>query len=128
MSKILAPFGFATPPSVEFDLDTLERAREFLAQAGGPVVVKPDGIVKSRFAAPDGPGAGRGVTCGVRTAEELQHAARWAALFGSKLIVERQVAGASYRLLYLDGALVDAVRRDSPRVFGDGLKTIGELL
>lgn len=127
-AQLLAPHGFTTPASVAFDPDALGEGLDFLARTGGPLVVKPDGIRQSRFAAPAGPGAGRGVTCGVRTPRELERAARWASLFGAKLIAEKEVPGASYRLLYLDGELIDAVRRDPPRVFGDGISTIDELI
>ncbi len=127
-AKLLAPLGFVTPESVSFGLDSSEKGLAFLASARGPVVVNPDGIPQRRFFTPSGPGAGRGVTCGVRTPQEFARAARWASLFGSELIVEKHVEGASYRLLYLDGHLIDAVRRDSPRVFGDGVSTLAELV
>jgi hypothetical protein len=127
-ARLLAPLGFQAPPSIDFDMESLDRALAFLAASKSPVVVKPDGVPQSRFMAVDGPGAGRGVTCGVRTPAELRRAARWASLFGSRLIAEKQVEGASYRLLYLDGRLIDAVRRDPPRVFGDGMSTIGQLV
>ncbi len=127
-ARLLAPLGFVTPESVTFDPGSLEEGLAFLAAARGPVVVKPDGVPQGRFAVPDGPGAGRGVTCGVRTGAEFRRAARRAAVFGSRLIAEKQIEGASYRLLYLDGQLIDAVRRDPPRVFGDGISTIAELM
>jgi hypothetical protein len=127
-ANLLAPHGFTTPESVTFDLDTLGKAQEFLAGARCALVVKPDGVPKSRFCAPGGPGSGRGVTCGVRKPEELARAARWGALFGAKLIAEKQIEGASYRLLYLEGELIDAVRRDPPRLFGDGVSSIAELV
>lgn len=127
-ARLLSPLGFTTPESVTFGLDSLDRGLAFLAAARGPVVVKPDGIAQTRFSVSDGPGGGRGVTCGVRAPDELRRAARWAALFGSRLIAEKHIEGASYRLLYLDGKLIDAVRRDPPRVFGDGVSTIGELM
>jgi hypothetical protein len=127
-AQLLAPHGFTTPQSVAFDPDALREGLDFLARFGGPLVVKPDGIPKSRFVAPEGPGAGRGVTCGVRTPRELERAARWASLFGAKVIAEKEIAGGSHRLLYLDGELIDAVRRDPPRLFGDGISTIAELM
>lgn len=127
-ARLLAPLGFDAPASVSFGLDSLDKALAFQASVGGPVVVKPDGAASGGLMAGDGPGAGRGVTCGLRTPAELERAARWASLFGATLICEEQIDGASYRLLYLDGELIDAVRRDPPRVFGDGLSTIAELI
>lgn len=127
-ARLLAPYGFAAPASVEFDLDSLDKGYAFLAAARGPIVLKPDGIPRGRFVSSDGPGAGRGITCGVRTRAELARAARWAALFGARILAEEEMPGASYRLLYLDGRLIDAVRRDAPRVFGDGASTLAELI
>ena len=127
-ARLLEPHGFTTPESVSFDLDSLRHGLEFLTRVGGPLVLKPDGTPSGGFLSGAGPGAGRGITCGVRTPAELTRAARWAAMFGAKVIAEKQIDGASYRLLYLDGEMIDAVRRDSPRVFGDGMSTIDELL
>jgi cyanophycin synthetase len=47
---------------------------------------------------------------------------------GGRLVIERQVAGDSYRLLYLDGVLLDAVRRRPPAVLGDGSSTVRALI
>jgi cyanophycin synthetase len=127
-ARLLGPLGFTTPPSVEFDLDSIDKAVAFMSSIQSRVVIKPDGIPASRFVTPEGPGAGRGVTCGVSTSAELLEAARWASLFGASMIAEKMVEGASCRLLYLDGVLIDAVRRDPPRVFGDGISTIEELI
>jgi D-alanine-D-alanine ligase-like ATP-grasp enzyme len=55
-------------------------------------------------------------------------AARHAAAFNPELLVEEQLVGASYRLLYLDGEFIDAVRRDSPVVIGDGRSNIRQLV
>lgn len=126
-ARLLEPLGFTAPASVSFDLDSLDAALAFQAASEGPLVVKPDGVPSSRFVA-EGPGGGRGVTCGIRTPRQLVRAAGWASLFGARLIAEEQVAGASIRLLYLDGELIDAVRRDPPRLFGDGIATLAELI
>jgi cyanophycin synthetase len=42
--------------------------------------------------------------------------------------VEPQVPGSVYRLLFLDGELLDVVRRDPPHVTGDGSSTVRELI
>jgi len=44
------------------------------------------------------------------------------------LLIEHQVAGENYRLLYLDGVLIDAIRRGSPTLAGDGRHRVGELV
>ncbi len=72
--------------------------------------------------------SGRGMTCGVRTRRELAIAARRAAGYSSQVLVERMVLGASYRVLLLDGEVLDVIRRDPPGVRGDGRSTIAELI
>jgi cyanophycin synthetase len=43
-------------------------------------------------------------------------------------LVEQQRDGHSYRLLYLNGRLIDAIRRDPPVLVGDGSKSIRQLV
>ena len=40
------------------------------------------------------------------------------------VLIERQIEGDSYRLLYLDGKLLDVIRRPPPMLEGDGVSTI----
>ena len=51
-----------------------------------------------------------------------------AARLDTRLLIERQVPGEMYRLLYLDGELLDVVLRQAPHVLGDGRSTIVELI
>jgi cyanophycin synthetase len=113
----LAAKGLRTPRSVAFDLDTLALAEAFMAAQSGPVVVKPA----------DGTGCGHGVTTHIATREALRDAALHAAAFHAHLLVEEQLPGASYRLLFLHGECLDAVRRDPPVLSGDGRSTIRQL-
>lgn len=116
--EFMARTPLRTPGHERFTLSSLERAEAFLKAQPGPVVVKPA----------DGTGGGRGVTTGITTAAALQAAARHAAGFHQDLMVEEQLTGDNYRLLYLDGDYIDAVRRDSPTVTGDGTSTIATLV
>lgn len=116
--ELMAARGLPLPAHRLFDVATMERAEKFLAQASGPVVVKPA----------DGTGGGHGVTTGITTIEGIRAASRHAASFNSRLLVEEQLSGASFRLLYLDGEFIDAVRRDSPIVAGNGRSTIRKLV
>jgi cyanophycin synthetase len=117
--QLLAEYGLSASRHCEMTVTSLERGYEFLRQAGDrAVVVKPA----------SGTGAGHGVTTGIRDAKALERAAQRAAAFCSDLLIEEEVDGASYRLLYLDGELIDAIRRDSPTVTGDGKHTIAELI
>ncbi len=115
---MLAAKGLRVPKRQKFGMDSLERAITFLRENGGPVVVKPA----------DGTGCGHGVTTRITDRYGLVKAARHAAAFHAELLVEEQLVGASHRLLYLDGEFIDAVRRDSPVVTGDGRSTIRQLV
>lgn len=116
--EFMARKGIRLPKHVKFDLKDLESATQFLRDQDGPVVVKPA----------DGTGGGRGVTTGILTQSALVSAARHAAGFNTKLLAEEQLTGASFRLLYIDGEFIDAVRRDSPVVTGDGQSSVLQLV
>lgn len=93
-------------------------AASFLARSGGPCVVKPAA----------GTGGGHGVVPGVNDLEDLLRA-RWHASTGvDRLMIERQIDGAIYRLLLLDGELLDVVRSVPANVTGDGDSTIEALI
>jgi D-alanine-D-alanine ligase-like ATP-grasp enzyme len=115
---MLAAKGLRVPRRLKFGMVSVERAFTFLRENGGPVVVKPA----------DGTGCGHGVTTQITDHYGLLNAARHAAAFNTQLLVEEQLVGASYRLLFLDGEFIDAVRRDSPVVTGDGRSNIRQLV
>ncbi len=115
--RLLAEDHCPVPRSQVFTLDTINKAFEFQQKTAGAVVVKPMDSW-----------AGQGVTVNIKTAETLQQAASFAAQFGEKLLVENHIAGDSYRLLFLNGDFIDAVRRDSPQITGDGKSTIKQLV
>lgn len=116
--SILSANGLPTPDHAEFSLDHMGKAYKFLAQHH-VCVVKPA----------DDTAGGCGVTTGVETRFQLVKAAAAAAGYGStRLLIEEQVEGEMIRLLYLDGRLLDAVRRSFPTVVGDGKSRISQLL
>ena len=115
---LLAQAGVAVPRNLEFTLDDRSAALAFLAEAGSPCVVKPG----------SGMGGGAAITTGVETASELTRASRRAARFETRLLIERQIRGHVHRFLYLDGKLLDVVRREPPRVAGDGHSTLEDLI
>ena len=115
---LLADAGVPVPQHLELDFPHLGPARAELARTGGPIVVKPA----------SGTSGGDGATTGIRTRRELVRAAIRAARTGPHILVERQVPGDEYRLLFLDGALLDVVRRRPPAVVGDGRSTVADLL
>src|SRR5262249_49505128 len=75
-----------------------------------------------------GAGGGVGVVTGIRTHWPLALAAGAASRRGGRILLEEQVEGTNYRLLYLDGRLLDVVRREPPSVRADGTSTVRALL
>lgn len=116
--NLLADHGIKVPEYVEFTLGDIHQALNFLRSINGSIVVKPA----------RGTAGGDGVTTNIRTPRDLKRAVIFASLYGQTILAERQIAGVSYRLLYLKGKLLDAIRRKSPSVVGDGKSTIKELL
>jgi cyanophycin synthetase len=114
---MLADAGLPVPRHVVFTLRTLSKASEFLAQIG-------EGVIKPA----SGTGGGSGVTTGIRTPWQLAWAATLAAQYDGEMLLQEQIAGNNYRLLYLDGVLLDAVQRCPPSVIGDGRSTIRQLV
>jgi cyanophycin synthetase len=118
-ARLLREAGVPTVRQVACPARELEPARGLLRALGGrPVVVKPA----------SGTGAGDGVTTGVRSERALGLAAAFAAAHGPRVCVEEQVEGVELRLLFLDGELLDAVRRGAPCVVGDGRATVRTLV
>ncbi len=116
--KMLQEHGYPTPRYCEFDPYTLDKARSFLSEIGTSAVVKPR----------RGSGGG-GVTTGVNNEGRLRRASSVAAAnWSQKMMIEEQCEGESYRLLFLDGELIDAIKRCRPTVVGDGKRCIEELI
>jgi D-alanine-D-alanine ligase-like ATP-grasp enzyme len=115
--RCLAAAGLATTRHTVFELPEIAQALEFLAQASGSCVIKPA----------EGEG-GYGVTCGVRTANDLVRAAVRASRLGPRILIEDEVHGTFFRFLVLDEEILSVVRRDPPSVQGDGRSTIEELI
>jgi len=117
VAKRLAAHELPIPAWRQFSLSSIAEAVNFM-QAGNTYVVKPARDT----------GAGLGVTTNVESRRDLICAAARAAVFGNMLSIEQQIEGDNYRLLYLDGVLLDAVLRAPPTVTGDGRATIRELV
>jgi D-alanine-D-alanine ligase-like ATP-grasp enzyme len=115
---LLADQGLPIPPHAAFTLKSIDRALAFLESSGKECVVKPA----------KGTGGGRGVATGLRHPRHLARATAAAAVYGDELLIEEQVEGDNYRLLYLDGVLLDAFVRRLPSIVGDGRSTIAQLV
>jgi cyanophycin synthetase len=118
MHRLLAVHGLPTPRHLEFDMSELPKAADFLDAAGRPCVIKPA----------CGTGGGLGVVTGIRTHWQLALAAWNASRWGDHPLLEEQVEGTNYRLLYLDGQLLDVVKREPPFTVGDGALSVCGLI
>jgi cyanophycin synthetase len=115
--RLLAEAGFPVPEHVVVTKDDVHEAAAFLARVPPPVVVKPvDGT------------AGEGVIGQIHTLEQLNRALRDSGRYCQRMLVERMVAGDTFRLLFLDGELLDAIRRLPTYLTGDGRSTIETLM
>lgn len=115
--SLLSEAGVAVPEHLAFDARDRQAAESFLARGPLPCVVKPA----------RGTG-GSGVTGEIRTAGELRRAALAATRFAPRLLIERQIAGDVFRLLVLDGEVLDVVHRLPPTIVGDGHSTVEDLI
>jgi cyanophycin synthetase len=116
--QLLARAGIMIPRYVEFTFKEMARAVGFMESGRRECVVKPA----------KGTGGGRGVTTGIRRPLHLALAAAAAAVYGDDLLIEEQLEGDNYRLLYLDGVLLDAYVRKPPTIVGDGRSTVSQLV
>jgi D-alanine-D-alanine ligase-like ATP-grasp enzyme len=116
--RLLADAGLPTPRHAAFDISDLRPAVAFLESTDSECVVKPA----------SGTGGGLGVTTGVRSRWQLARAAFAAGRYAADVLIEEQITGENYRLLYLDGKLIDAVVRKAPSVVGDGKRNLAQLV
>src|SRR5215470_10720978 len=117
--RLLANAGLPVPPHATYTLAEMYRAENFMMQnPAWSFVVKP---------AVDTSG-GRGVTLDVRSLRGCRAASARASLYSHELLIEKFVAGECYRLLFLDGQMIDAVRQRGLWIEGDGRSTLGQLI
>ncbi|HEV7299966.1 MAG TPA: hypothetical protein VGN72_11425 [Tepidisphaeraceae bacterium] len=116
--RLLREEGLSVPRHAAFSIGELGPAKAFISTCLGDCVVKPAG----------GTGGGRGVTTGIRRPSHLARAAAWAAVYNDELMIEEQIHGDNYRLLYLDGVLIDSFVRRLPSVVGDGRTNVAGLV
>ena len=117
-TKFVTLHGMHAPATIkvlgnEFDLKTVEK---FLDRYGR-VVVKP--LNRSLSV---------GLTTDVTTSLQLQKAIKKAAKYSAEVLVQEQVFGEEVRFAVINGKVVSALLRRTPRVVGDGVSTIAELI
>ena len=110
--------GYIPPQYCEFNLQSIQKANDFLKKSHSPCVVKP---------AQD-TGAGNGVTMGISHYKTLERAAINASTYSKNLLIEQTVTGKSFRILILNNQYINAIRRDPPQITGDGKSSISELI
>ncbi len=113
--KLLAAAGVPVPAGRR--VKDAEDAWEAAQEVGLPVVVKPQ----------DG-NQGKGITVNITTKEQLVAAYNIAITFRDDIMVERYLPGNDFRLLVVGDKLVAAARRDPPKVVGDGVHTVAQLV
>lgn len=116
--RMLTEGNFPIQDYCEYGIHSLNKAMDFIKSKGKPCVVKPAA----------GSGAGNGITTKISNYKQLKKASVWAATFSPRLLIEEEIPGDSYRLMYLGGKFLDAVRRNPPVVTGDGKTTIKKLM
>jgi cyanophycin synthetase len=97
--------------------ESAEHAWLIAEEIGLPVAVKPR---KGN--------QGKGVSIGLCTREAVAAAFEIAVRRDGEVLVERHIDGADFRLLVVGGRLVAAARREPPRVVGDGVSSIRQLV
>ena len=96
---------------------TLSRATQIFNRIEKPVIVKPfEGS------------ASRHTIIHINTEAELERAFKIAKQVSPNVIVEEELVGSVYRPTLVDSKLIATIRRDPPRVVGDGIHTISELI
>jgi len=116
--ELLSERGYPTPPNALITKSNIDDAVRFFEAQDRCVVVKPA----------SGTAGGRGVTTHITKVETLRDALRKAARYADTILVEKHIIGGSYRLLYVGGHYIDAVRRDPATVTGDGRSSIKQLI
>lgn len=115
--RLLEEAAISVPDHVLFHFRDPRGLEELLDALPGPRVIKPAAS-----------GGGGGGTAGIETSLQLARAWLRASRHDEWLLAERQVEGTVYRLLFLDGEVVDVVRNLPPRLTGDGRSTIEGLI
>ena len=116
--KLLTEINVPMPRYTHLKKLDVSAAKSFMTGVDCPVVVKPA----------YGTGAGAGITTNVTGARRLYQALAWSRAFCPETVIEEQIKGDNYRLLFLDGELLDCIVRRPPTIVGDGISSIRSLI
>lgn len=70
----------------------------------------------------------RGLTLNIQSADALRAAIIRARVVSPTILIQEQVEGEEVRFVVVDGKVVSALLRRTPRVTGDGISTVAELI
>ncbi len=115
---MLAEASLPIPRQVQFRVGQFHTALAFLRSSKFSLVVKPAADT----------GAGAGVSTNIKTSRQLRDAVAWARAYGPKILAEDQIEGDCYRVLVMEGEVVDVVIRRPPLIIGDGRSTVRQLV
>lgn len=118
INKFLSKMGVPIPRYIHLKDLNISDAKSFMGEINGPLVVKPA----------SGTAGGDGVVTNITSVLGLYQALSWSRAFCKETIIEEQVRGDNYRLLFLDGELLDCIIRRPPTVTGDGISSIRNLI
>lgn len=96
---------------------TWHGAKKAFVSMDKPVIVKPQSGSR-----------GRHTTTNIRTLDELRAAYKLGKQIAPSLVIEEHLYGSVYRATVIDGKLSGFFRADPPRITGDGIHTIRELI
>jgi D-alanine-D-alanine ligase-like ATP-grasp enzyme len=115
LKQFLSSHGVAVSKGGSFT--NWEDVEKYFETVSGPLIVKPR--LGSR---------GRHTTTHITTKEDLRKAFDIAKQLGRFVIVEEHLVGSVYRGTVIDGVLAGVLAGDPPRITGDGIHTISELI
>jgi D-alanine-D-alanine ligase-like ATP-grasp enzyme len=115
--RVIAEAGVPVPEQAVVGAGEYALAEASLAGMTAPLIVKPA----------RGSG-GAGVVGHIRTRSQLRHALHDVWRYGSAAVLQRQIVAPTFRLLFLDGELLDVLRRPVPCVVGNGRSAVSTLV
>lgn len=118
VAQHLAANGLPAPPGRAFEWRDEDDALDYGMSLGDPFVIKP---------ASDTQG-GLGVFANLVSRAQARAAFRRTSAIADRVLVERYVAGENFRVLIYKGECLSVLHRRRPRVIGDGVSTIAQLV
>ncbi|AFS77866.1 cyanophycin synthetase CphA [Gottschalkia acidurici 9a] len=105
------------PVSYGDTANSIDEALEIAKEIGYPVVLKPlDG------------NQGKGVVLNINSPEELEDNFRIPTRYSDSILVEKYIQGKDYRVLVVKDKVSAVAERRAPKIVGDGVHTIKELV